>query len=268
MKRWISWFIRETGVDGVRLDAIKHINDWFIRDFMLHARGEFGDDFYAVGEYSYYDGMDIEEYLHNVEHQIDLFDVALQYNFKQCSEEGPSYDMRKIFGNSLVSAYPHLAVTYVDNHDSHLNEGDPYVQGWFKPLAYALILLRKEGYPCLFLGDYYGIGGEDPRPGMQWIIDQLLDVRRDFAYGDQEDYFDHEHVVGWVRRGDEHHPDGCVVIMSNAEGGVKPMFVGTDYAGSVWHDKLGHIEEKVVIGDDGRGWFPVGDGSVSVYLKD
>ena len=79
MKRWISWFINETGVDGLRLDAIKHINDWFIRDFMHHVRGEFGR-IYAVGEYSYYDGMDIEEYLHNVEHQIDLFDVALHYN--------------------------------------------------------------------------------------------------------------------------------------------------------------------------------------------
>src|SRR5690554_4106725 len=30
----------------------------------------------------------------------------------------------------------------------------------------------------------------------------------------------------------------------------------------------GPIEEEVVIGDDGRGWFPVGDGSLSVYLKD
>jgi hypothetical protein len=55
--------------------------------------------------------------------------------------------------------------------------------------------------------------------------------------------------------------------MSNAEGGVKPMFVGTDYTGSVWYDKLGRIEEDVTIGDDGRGWFHVGDGSASVYLK-
>ncbi len=102
---------------------------------------------------------------------------------------------------------------------------------------------------------------------MQWMIDQLLDVRRDFAYGDQEDYFDHEHVVGWIRRGDADHPDGCVVIMSNAAGGTKPMFVGTDYAGTAWYDKLGRVEEDVIIGDDGRGWFHVGDGSLSVYLK-
>lgn len=169
--------------------------------------------------------------------------------------------------DSSLLQRPQLAVTYVDNHDSHLTEKDPYVQDWFKPQAYALILLRKDGYPCLFLGDYYGIGGDNPRPGMQWIIDQLLDIRREFAYGDQDDYFDHEHVVGWICRGDADHPDGCIVIMSNAEGGVKPMFVGTDYTGSVWYDKLGRIEEDVTIGDDGGGWFHVGDGSASVYLK-
>ncbi len=267
-KKWLSWFIRKTGVDGIRLDAIKHINDWFIKDIVDHVRGEFGEDFYVVGEYWYYDQLVIEEYLRNVDYSIDLFDVALHFNFKKASDEGEAYDMRRLFNNSVVAKHPTKTVTFVDNHDSQPMQAlESFVQGWFKPLAYALILLRKDGYPCLFLGDYYGIGGEHPQPGMQWIIDQLLDVRRDFAYGDQEDYFDHENVVGWVRRGDEEHPDGCVVIMSNGEGGVKPMFVGTDYAGSSWYDKLGHVEEDVIIGDDGRGWFNVQSGSVSVYLK-
>lgn len=267
-KKWISWFIRETGVDGIRLDAIKHINDWFVKELVDHVRGEFGDDFYVVGEYWYYDEMAIDQYLHNVEYKIDLFDVALHFNFKQCSQDGPAYDMRTILQSSVISRFPLSTVPFVDNHDSqpgsHL---ESFVEEWFKPQAHALMLLRQDGYPCIFMGDYYGIGGDNPQPGMQWMIDQLLDVRRDFAYGDQEDYFDHAHVIGWIRRGDEQHPDGCVVIMTNAEGGVKPMFVGTDYAGSAWYDKLGHVQEDVIIGEDGRGWFHVGDGSLSVYLK-
>lgn len=266
-KRWISWFIRETGVDGIRLDAIKHINDWFVKDLVDHVKGEFGEDFYVAGEYWYYDNMVITDYLHAVDYKINLFDVALHFNFKQCSENGATYDMRKIFDNSVIATYPLTTIPFVDNHDSQPSQSlESFVQSWFKPLAYALILLRKDGYPCIFLGDYYGIGGENPQPGMQWVIDQLLDVRRDFAYGEQDDYFDHQHVVGWVRRGDEHHPDGCVVIMSNSTGGTKPMFVGTDYAGSTWYDKMGYMPD-VVIGDDGKGWFNVGDGSVSVYLK-
>jgi Predicted membrane protein len=31
------------------------------------------------------------------------------------------------------------------------------VAGWFKPLAYAVILLRKDGLPCVFYGDLFGI---------------------------------------------------------------------------------------------------------------
>lgn len=30
--------------------------------------------------------------------------------------------------------------------------------------------------------------------------------------------------------------------MSNVEGGEKPMFVGEDYADSVWYDKLENME--------------------------
>lgn len=267
MKRWISWFINETGVDGLRLDAIKHINDWYLKEFIGHVRTEFGEDFYIVGEYSYYEGINMDSFLHNVEQRIDLFDVVLHYHFRVCSLDGPVYDMSKIFDDTIVAKYPELAVTYVNNHDSHLYDDDLYVLDWFKPLAYALILLRADGYPCIFYGDYFGIEGPSPREGQQWIIDQLLDVRRDFAYGDQDDYFDHESIVGWVRRGNEEHPDGCVVVMSNAEAGEKRIFVGTDYAGSAWYDKLGHIKEEVIIGDDGHANFPVGEGSVSVFLK-
>ena len=43
-KRWISWFIKETKIDGIRLDAIKHINDWFVDDLIKHVKEEFGDD--------------------------------------------------------------------------------------------------------------------------------------------------------------------------------------------------------------------------------
>ena len=51
-----------------------------------------------------------------------------------------------------------MAVTFVDNHDSEPGQAlESFIEDWFKPLAYALILLRKEGLPCVFYGDYYGI---------------------------------------------------------------------------------------------------------------
>lgn len=267
LKRWISWFINETKVDGLRLDAIKHMSDWFIREFIGHVRAEFGEEFFIAGEYSYYVDMDLDPFLANVEHRLDLYDVVLHYHFRQCSLDGPGYDMSTILNDTIVEKYPELAVTYVNNHDSHLEDEDLYVLDWFKPLAYALVLLRKDGYPCIFFGDYYGIEGPNPREGQQWIIDQLLDIRRDFAYGDQDDYFDHNSIVAWIRRGDENHPDGCVVVMSNDEAGDKRIFVGDDYSGTAWIDKLGHIEGEIIIEEDGHANFPVGEGSVSIYIR-
>ncbi len=56
--------------------------------------------------------------------------------------------MRTLLDDTLVQKYPTLAVTFVDNHDSQRGSSlESQVKSWFKPLAYGLILLMKEGYP-------------------------------------------------------------------------------------------------------------------------
>ena len=55
--------------------------------------------------------------------------------------------------------------TLVMNHDTQPYQAlEAPIEPFFKPLAYALILLRSSGYPCLFYGDLYGIKGEHPFP--------------------------------------------------------------------------------------------------------
>ena len=62
-----------------------------------------------------------------------------------------NYDLRTIFDNNLVKQQPVLAVNLVENHDSQpLQFLESVVEAWFKLLAYALILLRYDGYPCIF----------------------------------------------------------------------------------------------------------------------
>ena len=52
---------------------------------------------------------------------------------------------------------PEHAVTIVDNHDTQLGQAlEAAVEPWFKPLAYALILLREQGVPCIFYPYLYG----------------------------------------------------------------------------------------------------------------
>ena len=94
-----------------------------------------------------------------------MFDVPLHFNFHYASYNSEGYDLRKIFDGSLVAAKPQNAVTFVDNHDTEPGQAlCSFVDSWFKPLAYALILLREAGYPCVFYGDCYGIPSQNVAP--------------------------------------------------------------------------------------------------------
>lgn len=269
IRNWALWFVKETGVDGFRFDAVKHINDFFLRDLIRKIRSEYRKDFYAVGEYWNQAKVEINNYLDNVDFEMSLFDVKLHYNMHSASNSYDKFDMRKIFEGTLVKDYPDYVVTFVDNHDSQPTQAlQSWVEPWFKPLAYALILLRKSGYPMVFYGDYYGIKAQESIEGQQAIIDKLLYIRTRHAYGKEVDYFDHNNVIGWVRMGDEVHPYGCAVVMSNGKGGVKKMNVGSINKGAVYADYTGNRNDKITIDKKGNGLFPCNDGMVSVWVRD
>ena len=269
VRNWALWFATETKVDGFRFDAVKHINDYFIRDLIRKIKGEYRDDFYAVGEYWSQDSNEINTYLKNTGFEMDLFDVKLHFNMHLASKSYDRYDMRKIFEGTLVKDYPDYAVTFVDNHDSQPTQAmQSWVEPWFKPLAYTLILLRKQGYPSIFYGDYYGIKSQNFIDGHQAIIDKLLYIRTYHAYGEEIDYFDHKNIIGWVRMGDETHPYGCAIIMSNGKSGKKKMNVGSINKDAVYADYTGNRTDKVTIDSNGTGNFPCNAGQVSVWVRD
>ncbi len=265
MKRWGRWVARELNLDGMRLDAIKHINNDFIKAFLASVREERGQDFYAVGEYWHEDLGALEAYLAEEHYKVDLFDVPLHYNMHQASQQGRDYDLRTLLDGTLVQAHPALAVTFVDNHDSQAGSSlESHVEDWFKPAAYALILLMREGYPCVFYGDYYGTDGNEPLH--RGVLDTLLKLRRRCAYGDEHRYFDHANTIGFTRTGDAEHPhSGCAVLISNGEDGSKYMDVGTDHAGEEWAEATGSIQDRVTIGEDGHAEFRVCGGKVAVW---
>ena len=98
---------------------------------------------------------------------------------------------------------------------------ESWVAPYFKPLAYAMILLRGPGYPCVFWGDLYGCGGNNPQQAVS-SLSTIIKARNLFSYGETRDYWDHASCVGWVRVGDDSH-DGCAVVLSiGDEGCVLP----------------------------------------------
>ncbi|WP_059170363.1 alpha-amylase [Bacillus sp. FJAT-27445] len=267
MISWGKWLADTTNCDGYRLDAIKHINHKFINEFVHTMMDHRGEEFFFVGEFWKSDLDKCRAYLDIVDFNIALFDVPLHYKLHHASKAGRDFDLTTIFDDTLVQSHRRNAVTFVDNHDSQPHESlESWVDDWFKQSAYALILLRGAGYPCVFFGDYFGINGPEPAKGKKAALDPLLYARKKLAYGEQIDYFDHPNTIGWVRRGlPEHENSGCAVVISNGDHGEKRMFVGEERAGQTWKDITGNREDKVYIEEDGWATFPVTGGGVSVW---
>lgn len=266
LDRWGEWYVNTASLDGLRLDAVKHISFDFFTGWLSRLRKKTGKELWAVGEYW---SPDLQLLLHYQEKSgkvMSLFDVPLHFHFMQASSSNGNFDMSKIFENTLTAVQPECAVTFVDNHDTQPGQAlQSFVQPWFKPHAYAMILLRQEGTPCVFYGDYYGIP-HDNIPSQKEILDVLLRLRQQILGTVQEDYLDDANVIGWVRRNDKDLNKCCAVILTDSCGGQKRMQVGSAYVGKNFRDALGRRQDLVYIGNDGWGNFPVDAGAVSVWV--
>jgi alpha-amylase len=280
-KKWIRWYYDTVPFDGVRLDAVKHMNPSFFIEWIDFLLNEVNPNLFVVGEYWLSDDLPVLlKYLDAVGKRMSLFDAPLQHNLTIASEEKENYDLRHIFNETLVSVYPDLAVTFVDNHDTQpLQSLEEYTLAWFRPHAYALILLREGGYPCVFHPDLYGTSYSGKNAFDEILnvelpplaaLPALLKLRADYAYGRQTDYFDDSNCIGWTRSGDQDHPgSGMAVLIRNREEGsaTKEMIVGQHFAGSRFVNFLDPDYPMVVIDENGCGKFIVEGAGVAVYIK-
>ena len=173
-------------------------------------------------------------------------------------------DLRGLFQGTLTGARPHQAISFVDNHDTQPGQAlQSWVSGWCKPLAYACILLRQEGIPCVFYGDLYGIP-HDNIPPVE-ALPKLLLARKHCAHGQQTDYLDDADCIGWVRQG---MGSALAVVLTDGAGGSKPMCVGAGLAGTVFVELLGSRSERILIPENGTAEFPVSGGSVAVWVPE
>jgi alpha-amylase len=288
---WGLWLSKEITLKGIRFDAVKHFSEDFLRKFITSMDETHGEGWFFVGEFWKDSLDDMSRYLERMGKKFSLFDAPLVYNFSQMSKT-ENADLRKVFDDTLVAIEPVNAVvspspflfedrldfnefdlqTLVMNHDTQPHQAlEAPIEGFFKPLAYALILLRNSGYPCLFYGDMYGI---DPAGTTQSIppacggaLPNLALARKLYAYGEQQDYFDYATCIGWVRLGTWDKKWGCAVVLSNAGPGEKRMWVGDMHAGEVWTDVLGWEQGEVTIGKDGFGVFTCPGVSLSVWVN-
>lgn len=278
LKNWGQWYMETTGIDGLRLDALKHINYTFFNEWLDHLRGHFQKNFMVIGEYWRNSEAPLLKYIEKTEGRIQLFDSPLHFNFHEASMQKNDYDLRKIFDNTLMLHKPELAITFVDNHDTQpLQSLQSPVDFWFKPLAYAIILLREQGIPCVFYPTIYEAkyqdknGEEDVYIELNRLpcIEHMMRARKHLAYGFQRDYFDHSNTIGWTREGiGKKRLSGCAVLLTNGSAGDKNMEMGKKHAGKTFVDICGDRSQKITIDKNGWGHFHVNDTSVSVWVRE
>jgi alpha-amylase len=281
LEQWGRWVVAHTGIDGFRIDAVKHIEYNFFKEWLEHVRTATGRQLFAVGEFWSGNIAKLHNYIAKTGGIMSLFDAPLHYNFHAASKADGTYDMSKLMDNTLIGEQPLLAVTLVENHDTQPCQAlESPVEDWFKPLAYAFILLRQEGYPNIFYADYFGAhykssdnkcgkapGGESRirMVSHKLLIDKFLAARKKYAHGPQKNYLNHWDIIGWTRLGDPMHPGSMAAIMSDGPGGVKWMDTGKP--DTVYIDITGHRIEPVSTNQDGWGQFAVNSGSVSVWVE-
>ncbi|MBS6398246.1 MAG: alpha-amylase [Clostridiales bacterium] len=264
LTRFGRWYLDTVHMDGFRLDANKHISASFFGPWLAALRRHTGKELFTVGEYWGVKVDSLEKYLDTCGNCMHLFDVPLHMNLHKACHSNGQFDMRNIFKGTLVERRPCQAVTFVENHDTQEGQAlQSVVSDWFAPGAYALILLRRQGYPCIFYGSYYGTRGQE-HPALREKLDVMLHLRNEKMYGAQHDYLDHPDLIGWTFEGDAEHPgSGLAVLLTDGPGGKKRMYAGKHFAGKVFRNLFGG--QTVAAGADGTAEFFVDGGSLSVW---
>ncbi|KAJ5794270.1 CAZyme family GH13 [Penicillium paradoxum] len=267
---WGTWITNTLGLHGMRLDAAKHFSAEFQHTFVHHVRKTAREDFFVIGEYWTGHLPSLLGYLEQVKYDLAAYDVPLLERFSRLSyAQAP--DLREIFTDTLVQCRPDHAVTLVANHDTQPGQMlETPVAPSFKLLAYALILLRKEGRPCVFYGDLYGIRGnveKQTTPSCDGKLPLLMQARKLYAYGEQQDYFNLPNCIGFVRYGNARHLSGLACVISNAGAGVQRMYVGKRHAYEEWTDLLHPEIKRIVIDKKGYGCFSVKAMNVGVWIN-
>ncbi len=204
--RAVDW-VKNTGVDGYRLDAIKHVDQRWMVDLRarlsteVHAAQNPRQRFYLVGEtYDFYNQGYLKSFIDTQTKLDGQFDFPLRRVLVDAVLlESQGLDALKAFMDGNDSYYGTNAVmsTWVGNHDLprviHLAEepplwsdqshsgrdrnwtntpGLPVQRRAFEKLANAYaVLATNKGAPLVYYGDEVGLpgaGDPDNRRFMQW----------------------------------------------------------------------------------------------------
>ncbi|MBN2486428.1 MAG: alpha-amylase [Bacteroidales bacterium] len=301
LKKWGQWLTETLGIDGYRIDAAKHINFDYLREWIGHIR-HFGKKTgaFTVAEYltgNNYVKQEVHDFIDRISRygeypqELSVFDFPLHQKFHEISKANGNGSLIAIDHSTMMNQRPMNAVTFVENHDTQYERHhESAVESWFKPLAYSFILLRRNGYPCIFFDDFYGSNVASKSnhvhlPGEEYL-GLLLKLRQQFALG-EERYYDSEHLAGWVRMGFVPTAKGAMAVVLNNGEHVSAISMNTGrfnkrfyMLATIKHtpggylvvynryDAYGNNAEGLFTDHNGIAGFPCDAKAVSLWLED
>lgn len=256
------YFKKEIKTDGYRFDAVKHIRPKGTFNFLTTMKKGESKNLFAVGEFLDEDVELLHQYIMQTCGQISLFDFPLQRKIVRASQQGSSFDLGSIFQHTLTNDQPTLSVTFVHSHDDmppiHDKEGrGSYIRDWFISQAYALILLRDQGYPSVSNVDVIRHNN---------LIKRYMLLRNNCTYGIRTDKFDHYNTVGWSFSGHNGHNNSMAVVMSNGGHGTK--WLPTQKPDTIYRDFTQALDFPIKTNSDGWAEFQCPERNTSVWIEE
>jgi len=237
---WTRWMHQDVGINGMRVDAIKHFPPYFMGDMFDYLYNKNVIPSMAVGEYFDYNAFTLKGWLDGVLGSMDastktaiqpkIFDFPLRESMrKACDEFG--YDVRNVFKESThdkagVSGFN--LVTFVENHDydnvGEIIHNDP-------KLAYAYILTNNQlGVPCVFEKDYYGTP-TDTANNIRAEINGLIEAHKKYITG--ANWVDYLNKLGTTYTGyyGSGYPNTTLLYQLSQTNSGRDVIVAINFAG-------------------------------------
>lgn len=163
--KWLTDYVREYGIDGYRVDTVKHVEEEAWNALSKEARAAFqawkkanpeavldNQDFFMLGElYGY--GIDGHRYYDFGDQKVDYyahgFDNLINFQFKYDAQK----DYEAIFSKYDSILHNELKGKSVMNYISSHDDGDPFDKTREKPYESATKLLLAPGISQIYYGD-------------------------------------------------------------------------------------------------------------------
>jgi alpha-amylase len=188
---WALWLIRETNVDGFRLDTARHVPKDFLRDWVAAIKREH-PSFWIVGE------VFSSDYRYQADYLKAGLDAVTDFQTQEGITRalGPNEDLVWLgrppsIAESYLPGRETARATFVDNHDVPRFVGPTVTDDAKARLRQALVyLFTVPGTPILYYGTEIALpGGGDPdnRRPMPWtggdettrdLVRQLANLRQ------------------------------------------------------------------------------------------